>query len=199
MQVRPGDCLTTIAARVGENWHQLYADNRAVIGADPNLILTGQELRTVGTPITAPLPVVTPAPAAHATAGYADPLPGMVTLSQGFHLGSHNGIDMAAPKGTPIYAATGGTVTVAGLHDPAGFGAVVYITDDDGTVTWYGHVDTWLVHAGQHVAAGQQIATVGNRGDSYGASGGYHLHFEVHVGPGPINPVTWLAGHGIRL
>src|SRR3954451_21609181 len=126
-----------------------------------------------------------------ASVSYADPCPDC-RLSQGFKPGVHNGLDLAAPIGTPIYAATGGTVTVAGPRDPAGFGQAVYINDDDGTVAWYGHIDTWLVDVGDHVRAGQQIATVGDRGNATGP----HLHFEIHA-PGSVDPVRWLRQHGV--
>jgi murein DD-endopeptidase MepM/ murein hydrolase activator NlpD len=58
-----------------------------------------------------------------------------------------------------------------------------------------------LVRPGGHIKAGQQIATVGNRGRVIARPGGdgSHPHFEVHVGPGPINPRAWLADHGVTL
>jgi murein DD-endopeptidase MepM/ murein hydrolase activator NlpD len=128
---------------------------------------------------------------AAASVSYADPCPDC-RLSQDFKPGVHNGLDLAAPIGTPIYAATSGTVTVAGPRDPAGFGQAVYINDDDGTVAWYGHIDTWLVDVGDHVRAGQQIATVGDRGNATGP----HLHFEIHA-PDPVDPGRWLRQHGV--
>jgi murein DD-endopeptidase MepM/ murein hydrolase activator NlpD len=132
--------------------------------------------------------------AASVAAGkYADPCPSC-RLSQGFKPGVHNGIDLAAPIGTPIYAAAAGTVTVAGPRDPAGFDQAVYINDDDGTVTWYGHIDSWLVHVGDHVSGGQKIATVGDRGNATGP----HLHFEVHA-PHPVDPIRWLRQHGVSI
>ena len=57
----------------------------------------------------------------------------------------------------------------------AGYGAWVKLRHADGTVTLYGHVNTWLVSVGERVMAGDQIATIGNRGNSTGP----HLHFEV--------------------
>jgi murein DD-endopeptidase MepM/ murein hydrolase activator NlpD len=93
-----------------------------------------------------------------------------------------------------VYAAAAGTVTAAGPRDPGGFGQVVYIDNDDGSVAWYGHIDTWLVGVGEHVSAGQQIATVGNRGDSSGP----HLHFEIHD-PGPVDPASWLRQRGVSI
>ena len=60
-------------------------------------------------------------------------------------------------------------------------------------MTLYGHVNTWLVSIGQRVMAGDQIATIGNRGNSTGP----HLHFEVLLnGTDRIDPVPWLASAG---
>jgi murein DD-endopeptidase MepM/ murein hydrolase activator NlpD len=127
------------------------------------------------------------------TGAYAHPCPAC-SLTQGFTAGVHNGLDLAAPIGTPIYAAADGSVTAAGPRDPGGFGQVVYINNDDGTVAWYGHIDTWLVNVGDHVVAGQQIATVGNRGNATGP----HLHFEIHA-PNPVDPAPWLRAHGVNI
>ena len=137
-------------------------------------------------------PAPAPAPV-DSTGAYAHPCPAC-SLTQGFTAGVHNGLDLAAPIGTPIYAAADGSVTAAGPRDPGGFGQAVYIKNDDGTVAWYGHIDTWLVNVGDHVVAGQQIATVGNRGDATGP----HLHFEIHA-PNPVDPASWLRAHGINI
>jgi len=108
----------------------------------------------------------------------------------------HWGIDLAAPLGTPIYAATDGVVVRAG---PAtGFGNAVYIQDADGNVEIYGHMKYYSVHAGDVVNAGDQIAKVGNQGQSTGP----HLHFEIHRGGmqgRPTNPQDWLAQHGVQV
>ena len=144
-------------------------------------------------PAPAPAPAPAPTPPASVPAGdYAHPCPAC-RLSQGFG-GAHKGIDLAAPIGTPVHAAAAGTVTAAGPRDPGGFGQAVYIKHDDGTVAWYGHIDTWLVNVGEHVAAGQQIATVGNRGNSSGP----HLHFAIHA-PGAIDPASWLRQGGLSI
>ncbi|WP_372341945.1 M23 family metallopeptidase [Nocardia sp. CC227C] len=106
----------------------------------------------------------------------------------------HLGIDVAAPIGTPIYAVADGVVLEAG--PASGFGMWVRILHDDGTVTVYGHIDTATVSQGQYVMAGDQIATVGNRGFSTGP----HCHFEVWLnGVNKIDPVPWLASRGIAL
>ncbi|MFI5714223.1 M23 family metallopeptidase [Nocardia sp. NPDC051750] len=106
----------------------------------------------------------------------------------------HLGVDIAAPIGTPIYAVADGEVIDAG--PAAGFGMWVRLLHADGTVTVYGHVDTTTVSVGEYVLAGDQIATMGNRGFSTGP----HVHFEVWLNGGDkIDPIPWLATRGISL
>ena len=121
------------------------------------------------------------------------PAKGVWTSGFGYRWGVlHAGIDIANSIGTPIYAAADGVVTDAG--PTAGFGAWVKIRHADGTVTLYGHVNTWLVQVGERVMAGDQIATVGNRGNSTGP----HLHFSVlRNGTDYVDPVPWLAQRGL--
>ncbi|MGW0042462.1 M23 family metallopeptidase [Rhodococcus sp. NPDC003348] len=121
------------------------------------------------------------------------PVSGTLSSGYGARWGTHHGgIDIAAPIGTPIQAAADGEVINAG--PASGFGQWVRIRHDDGTVTVYGHVDTYSVHVGQRVAAGQQIATVGNRGQSTGP----HLHFEAWDAAGNrLNPNAWLGDRGV--
>jgi murein DD-endopeptidase MepM/ murein hydrolase activator NlpD len=129
---------------------------------------------------------------------YVQPAYGRVSSCFGARWGvTHFGVDIANSIGTPIYAATSGVVKRAG---PAtGFGLAVYILGDDGAVTVYGHVNQYFVNAGERVSAGEQIAEIGNRGQSTGP----HLHFEVHTGgqlySNQINPVPWLNARGIFL
>jgi hypothetical protein len=108
----------------------------------------------------------------------------------------HWGIDLAAPLGTPILAATDGVVLRAG---PAtGYGNAVYIQDADGNVEIYGHMRYYNVHAGDVVHAGDQIAKVGSEGQSTGP----HLHFEIHKGGmtgKPTDPEVWLQARGITV
>jgi len=73
---------------------------------------------------------------------------------------------------------------------------LVKLLHADGTVTLYGHINTTLVSVGQRVMAGDQIATMGNRGNSTGP----HLHFEVlQGGTERIDPVPWLAQRGLMV
>ncbi|RBY92013.1 M23 family peptidase [Blastococcus sp. TBT05-19] len=131
-------------------------------------------------------------------AGHAKPTSGRVSSCYGWRWGAlHGGVDIAARIGTPVYAASSGVVRRAG--SATGFGLAVYIEGDDGEVTVYGHVNRYFVRAGERVSAGEQIAEVGNRGQSTGP----HLHFEVHpngaMHGGQVDPVPWLNARGIYL
>src|SRR4051794_15359553 len=135
---------------------------------------------------------------AGASAGYTRPARGATSSCYGARWGvTHLGVDIAAPIGTPVYAATTGTVMRAGAA--TGFGLAVYIRGDDGAVTVYGHVNEYYVSTGERVSAGEQIAEVGNRGQSTGP----HLHFEVHPGgalySGAVDPVPWMRSRGITI
>ncbi|MEV1292565.1 M23 family metallopeptidase [Pseudonocardia sp. NPDC049635] len=117
---------------------------------------------------------------------------GRVTSGFGSRWGSqHMGLDIAAPIGTPINVPIAGTVISSG--PASGFGLWVRVQHDDGTITVYGHINRSLVSVGERVAAGQQIAEVGNRGQSTGP----HLHIEVVDPSGKkINPKPWLDARG---
>ena len=124
------------------------------------------------------------------------PTRAMFTSGFGYRWGAlHGGIDLAGPIGTPIYAVSDGVVADAGPTN-SGYGAWVKIRHSDGTVTLYGHVNSWDVQIGQRVFAGDQIASIGNRGFSTGP----HLHFEVLLGgTSQTDPVPWLAARGVSL
>ena len=129
---------------------------------------------------------------------YVQPTSGRVSSCYGRRWGTfHGGVDIAARIGTPVYSAHSGVVQRAGTA--TGFGYAVYILGDDGYVTVYGHVNRYFVRAGERVRAGEEIAEVGNRGQSTGP----HLHFEAHpngvMHGGQVDPVDWLAARGIRL
>ena len=100
---------------------------------------------------------------------------------------NHKGIDIAVPRGTPIYAADGGTVTYAGWM--SGYGYLVEINHGNGYVTRYGHNSSLTVRVGQHVYKGQQIARAGSTGNSTGN----HCHFEVRYNGVAKNPLNYLS------
>jgi murein DD-endopeptidase MepM/ murein hydrolase activator NlpD len=129
--------------------------------------------------------------------GAVAPTTGRVTSCYGARWGTlHAGIDIAAPIGTPVFTPEDGVVLQAG--PASGFGLAVAVKHGDGTITLYGHVNQMFVSAGEVVTAGQQIAEVGNKGQSTGP----HLHFETHTGglyANRVNPVPWLTARGISL
>jgi murein DD-endopeptidase MepM/ murein hydrolase activator NlpD len=101
--------------------------------------------------------------------------------SQGLH--GYNGIDIAAPIGTPILASASGTVTVArGSGYNGGYGQYVVVSHPNGTQTVYGHLSSVIVGQGQYVVQGQVIGYSGNTGKSTGA----HLHFEIRGARNPF-------------
>lgn len=121
------------------------------------------------------------------------------TLTSGFgprmhpilrQLRNHNGVDWAAPIGTPVQAAAAGRVSLAG--DGGGYGNVVYIDHPGGMQTRYAHLNAFAPagRVGAQVQAGDVIGFVGTTGRSTGP----HLHFEVWVNGSPVDPLS--AGGG---
>jgi len=102
----------------------------------------------------------------------------------------HDGLDFAAPIGTPIHAAAGGVVVVAEQHPV--WGNVVEIDHGAGLMTRYAHASRLAVTAGALVKRGQKIAEVGTTGRSTGP----HLHFEVHSNGVAQNPSKFLFAEG---
>lgn len=121
------------------------------------------------------------------------PTTGVWTSGFGFRWGVlHAGIDIANAIGTPILAAADGVVIAAGSE--GGYGNLVKLRHADGTVTLYGHNSSIMVSVGERVMAGDQIAKMGNTGNSTGP----HCHFEVHLnGTDRVDPVGWLAKRGL--
>lgn len=96
----------------------------------------------------------------------------------------HSGVDMAAPTGTSIYAALGGTVTSVGFNNV--YGNYVIVTHHSGYKTLYGHMSAILATRGQYVDTNTRIGKVG----STGLSTGPHLHFTVYKFGKTVNPVS---------
>ena len=117
------------------------------------------------------------------------PVSGTVTSRFGSRWGrSHKGIDIGAPKGTPIKAVASGTVTVAQYGYSGGYGNYVMISHGNGVQTLYGHCNSLNVSVGEQVSQGQVIAFVGNTGNSFGN----HLHLEIRVIGVAQNPQNYL-------
>lgn len=101
----------------------------------------------------------------------------------------HKGTDVFAPYGSPAYAVTDGVITRTGSGGMGGI--TLYLRGDNGDQYYYAHNSANLVAAGQRVAAGEQIARVGDSGNAQGTSP--HIHFEVHPGGGaPVNPYPFV-------
>jgi murein DD-endopeptidase MepM/ murein hydrolase activator NlpD len=102
--------------------------------------------------------------------------------TQGIH--GYNAVDLAAPVGTPIYAAAEGTVIIANSNGAwnGGYGNYVVIKHANGAQTLYAHMSSVLVSVGESVSQGVQIGAVGMTGKSTGA----HLHFEVRGAKNPF-------------
>lgn len=98
----------------------------------------------------------------------------------------HNGLDLAAAKGTPVKASGSGQVVAVGWR--GAYGRVVEIDHGQGLTTIYAHLDKYIVKKGQKIAAGQDIGQMGNTGRSTGP----HLHFEVRVNNIPIDPLKFV-------
>ena len=134
------------------------------------------------------------APGAGPPGTWTWPITGPITSGFGLRWGRlHAGVDVGAPIGTPVYAASNGTVVAAG---PArGYGQWVKISHPGGISTVYGHISAWTVTVGQAVEPGQLIAYSGNEGRSTGP----HLHFETRLDGQPVDPISLYAAHGSML
>ncbi|MEU7601165.1 M23 family metallopeptidase [Streptomyces sp. NPDC040724] len=108
----------------------------------------------------------------------------------GMWMSVHTGIDFPVSYGTPVMAATDGTVRT---QYNSAYGNMAIVTAPDGTETWYCHLSSTKIRGGK-VKAGDVIAYSGNSGNSTGP----HLHFEVRPGGGSaIDPLAWLRMHGL--
>ena len=98
----------------------------------------------------------------------------------------HAGVDLAAPRGTPIFATADGVVTEAGRE--SGYGNVVRVQHELGFETVYAHLSSISVRPGQLLSRGEKIGGMGSTGRSTGS----HLHYEVRVNGKPVNPMIYL-------
>ena len=99
----------------------------------------------------------------------------------------HQGVDLSAPSGTPIYATRGGQVSAATYGSAAGY--YVRINHMDGFSSIYMHMTHYVVSAGQNVTAGQLIGYVGQTG----VATGNHLHFGISYNGAYVNPANYVA------
>ncbi len=185
------------AQRAEEEARRAAAEEAA--GDDGEGDATAEEAPAAGggdTQEPAPQPAEPPATAP--SGPWLRPAPGPVTSAFGPRWGrNHNGVDIGGAEGTAIVAARPGTVVTVsnGCHPYSswgcggGFGNYVTVAHASGMATISAHLATVSVGAGQQVAAGQVLGTMGNSGNSYGR----HLHFEVREAGVPRNPCGYIT------
>ncbi len=193
--VKRGETVYRIARAYGIAPRELMELNDL---RDPRLLVPGMELFIPGATEQREVPAIAPGGVAEAEPAEPPedrkargslrwPVHGVVYSRYGVRQGErHDGIDIAAPEGTPIGAAAPGDVVYAG--EQSGYGWIVILKHAAGLLTLYAHASALLVHAGERVAAGQVIARVGKSGRTTGP----HLHFEVREGTRPRNPLFFL-------
>jgi len=189
-----GDTLSGIHSKVcgNGNWQTTWKENPFITNA--NLIYPGQVVVLSCTAVATPAPQAPTQPAEQASSG-GWVVPVTACNISGFRTSqrpSHDGVDLAAGYGTPIRAASAGTVSVG--YQAGGAGNYSMINHGGGVYTVYMHQSSFAVTSG-YVATGQVIGYVGATGDAQGP----HLHFEVHTGglwSGKVNPVSFLANRG---
>ena len=178
--------LATARRDKRETLASVREDKEAAIGHMRDLELQSAALaaKIQSAQASAPVRTSTGAPSA---AGFIWPVHGVVTSGFGWRWGRlHAGIDIAVGTGTPVVAAAGGTVIIAGWL--GGYGNLVVIDHGNGFATAYGHNSSVTVFAGQYVAQGQLISYSGSTGHSTGP----HVHFEVRIDGVPVDPMGYL-------
>lgn len=184
--VKSGETLKSIAQKYKADVNEIVQFN----GLDSTKLAIGEVLTIPDAEIT----TVTPAPVKSSTptstlrgAGgpeygdyYQFPL-AAGRITQGLH--GFNGVDIGAPKGTPIFAAAAGDVIISRAGGwNGGYGTYVVITHPNGSQTLYAHMNQVIVSQGERVIKGQIIGYVGSTGKSTGP----HLHFEVRGAKNPF-------------
>jgi len=175
--IAPGETLGGIARRHGVSVAALARANGI---ADPNRIVTGRRLAVPGAVATWVCPV---AGRSRFIDDFGAPRGGGRT---------HEGIDLLAPRGTPVVASVNGVVV---RHDQPRGGLSFYLRGDDGLTYYAAHLATFVRGDGR-VRMGEIIGTVGDTGNARG--GPTHLHFEIINSKGPKNPYAQLRQHCLR-
>lgn len=186
-----GDTLKSIANKYKVNVNEILFANDISIDAE---LKVGDKLLVPGAEIISEAATPKPKtnststktgkdlqPSVGSTSGYfKNPVPG-ARRTRGIKPG-HMGVDLAAPTGTPIHAAAGGTVIIARMGYNGGFGNYVVIQHPNGTKTLYAHMSKLGTSTGEQVSQGETIGYVGSTGQSTGP----HLHVEVIGGKNPF-------------
>jgi len=202
-----GDWLSKIASRQCgsvSRWDDIYALNRGVIGANPNLIYQGQRLS-----LPSGCSGVLAAPVARTSTGGAwrSPLVSYrittcyewrralydsngVLISRA---GLHEGLDMSAPGGTRVGAVAAGKVVRVGWR--GGYGRAVEVAHGGGVTSMYAHLSSISVRYGQSVGVGGMVGRVGTSGSSTGN----HLHLGMYRYGAHFDPTPYLEDRGVPI
>lgn len=187
-KVRPGDTLTQIAKRYGQNvntlvaWNNLPNASQIKVGqvlhvrrhVTPRSTAMQQRQTTAVTPINR-LNLQWPTDNASSS------------IIQRYNGTTSKGIDIAGTQGQQIRSAAAGTIIYVG-EEVRGYGKLILISHNEYTITAYAHNDTLLVQKDQKVQAGQVIATMGNSD-----SDNVKLHFEVRLNGKAVDPLPYLT------
>jgi murein DD-endopeptidase MepM/ murein hydrolase activator NlpD len=180
--------------RKGENLYRISRNNSiplsvlaGVNGINPNLIKEGQRVYIPPVQGSIPIPPQEGKPQSKKlSVKIIRPVGGFISSRYGFRWGRvHRGLDIAAPTGTPVRAASSGKVIWTGWN--GGYGLLIKINHGRYN-TCYGHLSRIMVKTGADVKQGQVIGLVGTTGHSYGS----HLHFELEIYGIKVNPTDYL-------
>lgn len=201
--VKRGDTLYRISRITGTSVKDLARLNNI---SPPYTIEVGQKLRVNGNKSTAKKSSskskkskVTPSYAVPQSSWppvgqrcWIWPASGTVVVPYSTAEGGNKGIDIAAPRGTPVYASGAGKVVYVG-NQLRGYGNLIMIKHGEDYITAYAHNDTMMVNNGQNVKAGQQIATMGSTGTDT-----VKLHFQIRYRATAIDPQRYLPPKGSK-
>jgi murein DD-endopeptidase MepM/ murein hydrolase activator NlpD len=195
--VRPGETLYRIGKAYDVRYEELARLNNL---PDPDKIHVGQRLFIPGASRELPVAIITPVPMPFDSSTVPDaaemapfepvfvwPINGTINSAYGPRGSSfHDGIDIAAPHGTPIRAIESGEVIFSDTL--RGYGNIVILQHSGGFVSVYAHNESNLVRSGQQVSRGEIIARVGSTGRVTGP----HLHFEIRRNNRPLDPLSYM-------
>jgi lipoprotein NlpD len=192
--VTAGETLFRIGKAYGTSYQELARVNGI---KDAAQIRVGQRIFIPGATHPIPVETITPTEIAPAAPASPEPPPGFETflwpvqgtINSGFGprgMSFHDGIDIAAPEGTPIKAIEDGEVIYS--NQLRGYGNMVILRHAHGIVSVYAHNESNLVREGQSVVRGEVVATVG----STGRVSGPHLHFEIRKNNAAQDPLRYL-------
>ncbi|EIZ3477021.1 peptidoglycan DD-metalloendopeptidase family protein [Escherichia coli] len=184
--VKRGDTLYRISRTTGTSVKELARLNGI---SPPYTIEVGQKLKLGGAKSSSSTRKST----AKSTTKTASVTPSSaVPKSSWPPVGGNKGIDISAPRGTPIYAAGAGKVVYVG-NQLRGYGNLIMIKHSEDYITAYAHNDTMLVNNGQSVKAGQKIATMGSTD-----AASVRLHFQIRYRATAIDPLRYLPPQGSK-